>query len=354
MFKHKYILILAVVLATITFMSCQNEQNPVEPFISHNQVELSKATIPFGATIDSAEFYINTTTAVNEEVTLYRITSDWQELVATWNNFGGSFNTDSEGSFIPTATGWYSVDLTTLVSNWIDETYPNYGTLLKEESPGQFQTYSSRESGDSPHLKIWWTLDDTSGYDSTNAFADTYIQSDLGDDNFGSSNELATGWQDTTEKQTLVRFEIELTYTGCTRSKGYWKTHSIYGPAPYDSTWALVGEDSTFFLSNQTYYQVCWTPPRGGNAYYILAHQYIATEINFENGADPSEAQEAFDEATELFNTYTPEYIGGLKGNNSIRQQFLELKDTLDQYNNGIIGPGICEEYSAEYPYRLE
>ncbi|MEE9449596.1 MAG: DNRLRE domain-containing protein [Ignavibacteriaceae bacterium] len=354
MFKHKYILILAVVLATITFMSCQNEQNPVEPFISHNQVELSKATIPFGATIDSAEFYINTTTAVNEEVTLYRITSDWQELVATWNNFGGSFNTDSEGSFIPTATGWYSVDLTTLVSNWIDETYPNYGILLKEESPGQFQTYSSRESGDSPHLKIWWTLDDTSGYDSTNAFADTYIQSDLGDDNFGSSNELATGWQDTTEKQTLVRFEIELTYTGCTRSKGYWKTHSIYGPAPYDSTWALVGEDSTFFLSNQTYYQVCWTPPRGGNAYYILAHQYIATEINFENGADPSEAQEAFDEATELFNTYTPEYIGGLKGNNSIRQQFLELKDTLDQYNNGIIGPGICEEYSAEYPYRLE
>ncbi len=354
MFKHKYILILAVVLATITFMSCQNEQNPVEPFISHNQVELSKATIPFGATIDSAEFYINTTTAVNEEVTLYRITSDWQELVATWNNFGGSFNTDSEGSFIPTATGWYSVDLTTLVSNWIDETYPNYGILLKEESPGQFQTYSSRESGDSPHLKIWWTLDDTSGYDSTNAFADTYIQSDLGDDNFGSSNELATGWQDTTEKQTLVRFEIELTYTGCTRSKGYWKTHSIYGPAPYDSTWALVGEDSTFFLSNQTYYQVCWTPPRGGNAYYILAHQYIATEINFENGADPSEAQEAFDEASELFNTYTPEYIGGLKGNNSIRQQFLELKDTLDQYNNGIIGPGICEEYSAEYPYRLE
>jgi hypothetical protein len=351
MFKINYLYILAV-LATITFMSCQNEQNPLEPFTSSNQVELSRVTIPFGSTIDSAKFCINAISAVNEEVTLHRIISDWQELIITWNNFGGSFNTDSEGSFIPTSIGWYSVDLTTLVSNWFDETYPNYGILLKEASPGQFQTYSSRESGDSPYLKIWWTLDDTSGYDSTNAFADSYIQSDLGDDNFGSSSELVTGWQDTTEKQTLVRFEIERTYTGCTRSKGYWKTHSIYGPAPYDSTWALVGEDSTFFLSNMSYYQVCWTPPRGGNAYYILAHQYIATELNFENGADPSEAQEAFDEATDLFNTYTPEYIGSLKGNNPIRQQFLELKDILDQYNNGIIGPGKCEEYSGEFPYR--
>ncbi|MGB5849033.1 MAG: DNRLRE domain-containing protein [Ignavibacteriaceae bacterium] len=355
--KYKLFFILVALLATVTFMGCQNDQNPVEPFFNSNQsnqIKLSTATIPFGSTIDSAKFYINTTAALNEEVTLHRITSDWQELVITWNNFGGSFNTDSEGSFIPSTTGLYSVDITAVVSNWFDETYPNYGVLLKEVSPAQFQTYSSRESGDSPYLMIWWTLDDTSGYDSTSAFADSYIQSDQGDDNFGSSSELFTGWQDTAERQTLVEFEIELVYTGCTHSKGYWKTHSIYGPAPYDSTWALVGEDSTFFLSNQSYYEVMWTPPRGGNAYYILAHQYIGTKLNFENGADPSEAQAAFDEATDLFNTYTPEYIGSLKGNDQIRQQFLELKDMLDQYNNGIIGPGKCEESSAEFPYRIE
>jgi hypothetical protein len=76
--------------------------------------------------------------------------------------------------------------------------------------------------------------------------------------------------------------------------------------------------------------------------------------LNFENGADPSEVQETFDDATDLFNTFTPEYIGGLKGNNPIRQEFLELKDILDQYNNGIIGPGKCEESSAEYPYRVK
>jgi hypothetical protein len=205
-----------------------------------------------------------------------------------------------------------------------------------------------------PYLKVWWSLNGTYGYDSTAAFSDTYIQSDSGDVNFGDAMELIAGRQDTVEAQTLVSFEIEMVYTGCTRSKGYWKTHSIYGPAPYDPIWEQLGEDSTFFLSNQSNYEVMWTPPSGGNAYYILAPQYIATKLNFLNGADPSEVQQTFDDATDLFEIYTPEYIGTLKGNDPIRQEFLELKDILDQYNNGIIGPGKCEESSAEYPYRIK
>jgi hypothetical protein len=275
-------------------------------------------------------------------------------MLITWNNFGGGFNGDTEASFIPNIAGWYEADITDLVGSWFDETYPNFGILLKEESPAVFQFFSSRESSDVPYLIIWWSLNDTSGYDSTDAFADTYIKSDSVDTNFGGSMNLVSGWQDTFEAQTLIRFEIELIYTGCTRSKGYWKTHSIYGPAPYDSTWEKVGEDSTFFLSNLTYYDVCWTPPKGGNAYFILAHQYIATKLNFESGADPSDAQEAFDDATDLFNTYTPEYIKTLKGNNPLRQEFLELKDVLDQYNNGIIGPGQCTGNSGDFPYRIK
>ena len=201
----------------------------------------------------------------------------------------------------------------------------------------------------SPYLKVWWSLNGTYGYDSTAAFSDTYIQSDSGDVNFGNSMELITGWQDTVEIQSLVGFEIEMVYTGCTRSKGYWKTHSIYGPAPYDSAWELLGEDSTFFLSNQSNYEVMWTPPSGGNTYYMLAHQYIATAINILNGADPNEIQGAFDDATDLFNTYTPEYVGGLRGNNQIRQEFNSLKSLLAQYNGGEVGPGSCSD-----AYRFE
>jgi hypothetical protein len=132
---------------------------------------------------------------------------------------------------------------------------------------------------------------------------------------------------------------------GCTLTFGYWKTHSSYGPAPYDDTWALLanGADTTFFLSGQTYYQVLWTAPQG-NAYYILAHQYIAAKLNILNGADPSAAQTAFDAATVLFQTYTPAQIAALKGKSPLRAQFISLAETLDAYNNGLIGPGHCSE----------
>ena len=68
---------------------------------------------------------------------------------------------------------------------------------------------------------------------------------------------------------------------GCTLTQGYWKTHSVLGPAKKaDPTWALVGgPNATFFLSGQTWYQVFWTAPKG-NAYYILAHQYEAAKLN--------------------------------------------------------------------------
>lgn len=135
---------------------------------------------------------------------------------------------------------------------------------------------------------------------------------------------------------------------GCTLTPGYWKTHSIHGPAPYDDTWALVGEDTVFFLSGQSFYEVLWTPPKGGNAYYILAHAYIASVLNLLNGASaPPEVLSTLDGATVLFETYTPDEIGALKGKPAdvaLRESFLSKAALLDWYNNGIVGPGHCSE----------
>jgi len=133
---------------------------------------------------------------------------------------------------------------------------------------------------------------------------------------------------------------------GCTLTPGYWKTHSEYGPAPYDATWALLasGANTPFFLSGQTYYEVLWNGSGGGNAYYILAKAYIAAKLNFLNGADPTAAQAAFDQATVLFNTHTPDAVAGLKGKSPVRQMSISLAETLDNYNNGLIDPGHCSE----------
>ncbi len=155
---------------------------------------------------------------------------------------------------------------------------------------------------------------------------------------------------------------------GCTRTPGYWKTHSDYGPAPYDDTWAELpdGPDTPFFLSGQTYYEVLWTPKRG-NAYYILAFQWIAAQLNVESGASiPDEVLAAWLEAKDLFETYTPEEIAALKGksaaslstarlrsrttsrprngNDDLRQQFIYLAGILGDYNEGYVGPGHCSD----------
>ncbi len=132
---------------------------------------------------------------------------------------------------------------------------------------------------------------------------------------------------------------------GCTLTPGYWKTHSIYGPAPYDSTWALIGEDSVFFLSELSFYEVLWTQPSGGNAYHILSHAYIAARLNLLNGASiPADVETALNDATALFGLYTPEFIGGLSGRDGIRRSFLRMAGILDDYNNGISGPGHCKD----------
>jgi hypothetical protein len=156
---------------------------------------------------------------------------------------------------------------------------------------------------------------------------------------FDTNDTGATG----SDSWTIV---VDVPCGGCTLTIGYWKTHSKYGPAPYDATWAKIGEDTPFFLSGKTYYQVMWTPP-AGNAYYILAPQYVAAMLNMLNGASvPSEVQAAFDEATALFETYTPAEIAKLKGKagTELRAKFIALANILDKYNNGEMGVPYCSE----------
>ena len=108
---------------------------------------------------------------------------------------------------------------------------------------------------------------------------------------------------------------------GCSLTPGYWKTHSERGPAPYDATWAKLpaGADTIFFRSGVSYYTALWTAPNG-NAYWILAHAYIAAQLNGLNDADVSSIQASFDAATALFETYRPSDI---TNRHPARAQFL-------------------------------
>lgn len=148
---------------------------------------------------------------------------------------------------------------------------------------------------------------------------------------------------------------------GCTLTQGYWKTHndSFKGGAPTDDNWTNVtpaGENSGFFTTANFYpvvgpnvgplswFTVFWTPPKG-NAYYNLAHQYMAAKLNVLNGAvPPPSVASAITSAEDFFDTYTPAAFNALGKKHALRTSVLNWAGTLGSFNEGAIGPGHCDE----------
>jgi hypothetical protein len=168
---------------------------------------------------------------------------------------------------------------------------------------------------------------------------------ECGDDQFVNVASFATNDTGSTGSDNwTVDITIECVDLGCTLTPGYWKTHSSYGPASYDDTWAQIGEDTPFFLSGTSYYEVINEPNADGNVYYILAQAYIATELNQLAGAYmPTDVLEAFSKATSWFEEYTPDEWAEFKGKEKrFREEIIDAYELLDDYNNGLIGPGHC------------
>jgi hypothetical protein len=129
---------------------------------------------------------------------------------------------------------------------------------------------------------------------------------------------------------------------GCTLTAGYWMTHSLSGPAPYDDNWANLasGAATSFYSSGQSYLGVLQTPPTSGNAYYILAFQYIGAKLNILNGADGSAITSDMIYADNFFASHSP--IDKLSKTD--RATAVSKATVLANYNLGYIGPGHCSE----------
>ncbi|MBN2410132.1 DNRLRE domain-containing protein [candidate division KSB1 bacterium] len=350
--KKNLAIFILMIAALLLVVSCEYKA-PVESPVVKNETISSPATFVFteGTTIDKAELWlyvlVEGTAGINgKTVGVYKALKDWTPCVS-WNGFyalSAPRYSGPEATFKPTSTGYVKVDITSLVQEWIDGG-TNYGIFLKqiETCTGIGQTrevYASNEYGSNPPLlKITVngnTYQETPNFDTTILEIEpTYPYCGLEVLYTGFSNDC------TKEKQSLLIWDFDLEEGGgCTLTPGYWKTHSINGPAPYDNTWAQIGETTPFFLSGTSWYGALWTEPQG-NPYWILAHAYIAAQLNFLNGADPSAAQAAFDAATTLFENNTPADAGALKGGE--KAPWLGPATTLDNYNNGLIGPGHCD-----------
>ena len=342
-------LLLSSLLLTVIYITGCSEKTTtsVEPGVTGQQ--LAKFTLPINATLVSGTLFIylqNGNYPGPRTVNVYGNTGDWDEATVNTVNrpaydpiVEGTFSTDG-------APGWKEVNITNLVQKWFN-CDPNYGLLLnqlEETAEFEYARYSSKEGSFPEYLEIVYSI---GGVEQppviVPAIADAFIWPGQAT---GNEVVLYTGYVNAQEKETLIKFDVDCSPPshGCTLTHGYWKTHSKYGPAPYNNTWAQVGEDTEFFLSGQTYYEVIWTSPAGGNAYYNLSFHFIAAQLNDLNGADFSAAQEAWDAAKVLLETYTPAQIGVLKGNNVLRKKFISLAGMLGNYNEGLIGPGHCDD----------
>ncbi|HEX5130924.1 MAG TPA: hypothetical protein VFX92_00405 [Candidatus Krumholzibacteria bacterium] len=119
--------------------------------------------------------------------------------------------------------------------------------------------------------------------------------------------------------------------TNCTYTIGYWKTHK--------EAWPVMS--LTLGTVNYTKQQLCDILDESvqGNGLVSLAHQLIGAKLNIAAGADPTDASAAIAAADAQ--------IGGLVvppvGAGYIHpSQTSANTQTLDDYNNGIIGPGHC------------
>ncbi|MGQ0643501.1 MAG: hypothetical protein ACT4P6_22365 [Gemmatimonadaceae bacterium] len=137
---------------------------------------------------------------------------------------------------------------------------------------------------------------------------------------------------------SIVLIEEPPTGPSCTLTQGYWKNH--------EERWDDVG-DGMVFLTTDAFYNsgagnltVLATPPKGGNAYLQLAHQFIAASLNL-NGAlsGVAEVDDAMAGAAAYF---SGEAAGIPNPSGDIRNQLQAWASVLDNFNNGGIGPGHC------------
>jgi hypothetical protein len=117
----------------------------------------------------------------------------------------------------------------------------------------------------------------------------------------------------------------------CTYTLGFWKNH----PAAWPVTSLTLGS----VAYDQTQLLAILDQPAQGNGLVILAHQLIATLLNVAQGADDDDVAAAIASAHALIGSLVVPPVGSDSLPSSTTSALTQI---LDDYNNGVIGPGHC------------
>lgn len=117
----------------------------------------------------------------------------------------------------------------------------------------------------------------------------------------------------------------------CTYTQGYWKNHELAWPVT-SLTLGTVNYSAAQLLQ-------ILNEPAQGRKIVILAHQLIAAKLSIANGAEASAIAATIASADALLGIKVVPPIGtGTLTNNPATG----YANTLDDFNNGLLGPGHC------------
>ncbi|UCF11744.1 MAG: DNRLRE domain-containing protein [Thermoplasmatales archaeon] len=147
------------------YMIIQNEYGATPGWQIDSLITFDISSVPSDSIILSAElklyyhqWYANN--PAGRQLNLYKITSDWDEETATWNNQPSYASQPTTSSPVPSSTGtWMEWDVTEDIKDFVSGQETNYGWKVTDENYwGTFdipQTFfRTKESSYVPYLEI--------------------------------------------------------------------------------------------------------------------------------------------------------------------------------------------------------
>jgi hypothetical protein len=119
----------------------------------------------------------------------------------------------------------------------------------------------------------------------------------------------------------------------CTFTIGYWKNHP--------GAWPVAGLTLGSVFYTQAQLLQILNQPVQGNGLVSLAHQLIGAKLNIANGASSAAVAATIAAAdAQIGGLVIPPIGGGFLAPSSTSSK----TQILDDYNNGVIGPGHCDD----------
>ncbi len=345
------LLLAAFTAMTLIGSGCSEQISAPDSNPGSAPTPLAFAALPTGTTLESATLHLYVYESSGQDVQLHAVNEAWDEMSATWNNFGSGFDASPTLNFTATTVGWVSVDITALAGEWMSGARPNEGFILRQDDPGiPRSVFTSRERADfEPYIE----LVTSSGNEELLPVADDFLSEADPDTNWGAIDKLYTGRHgtDLLEKRSLLRFELpelpddpdDPDETGCTRSRRWWKRHTGHCGSPDEVSVLLPLSVGDLNVDNaDTARQILRLGGFGCNANGLqrMASQLLAAKLNVAAGADNADIAATIIDADAFLSDHDFQDWNQLSYPE--RRQVRRWKRMLIDYNRGIIGPGSC------------